>query len=334
MAASSYQTYQNQSRGPYRPRRKRRVGRVIGVLFLVLLVALVGGWIYLDTSLQRVSALGDDANRPAAGKGTNWLLVGSDSREGLSAADRAKLATGDAEGRRTDTMMLLHIPSGSGPATLVSLPRDSFVPIPGNDRNKLNASYAFGGPKLLVQTVENVTGLRIDHYAEIGFGGFRDMVDAVGGVEMCPKEAINDPKAGLNLQPGCQKLNGAQALGYVRTRATPRADLDRVERQRELLSALMAKAGSAGTIFNPFRSIPLMASAPDALTVDDGDHLHNLALMGWAMSGDLVTTTVPIGSMGNQGPVGSVVNWDRAKASRLFEALANDQPVPTDLLTK
>ncbi|SHF28430.1 LCP family protein [Streptoalloteichus hindustanus] len=323
MAAGSFQGYR---------KPKRRVGRVIGVLFVVLLLLVVGGWIYLDSSLRRVSALPDYPNRPAKGAGTNWLLVGSDSREGLSEEDREALSTGGAAGQRTDTIMLVHLPDGSGPATLVSLPRDSYVPIQGNGRNKLNAAFAWGGPQLLVRTVEEATGLRMDHYAEIGFGGFRDVVDAVGGVEMCLKEPMKDPLAGIDLPAGCQELDGAQALGYVRTRASARADLDRVQRQREFLSALVAKATSFGTLVNPFRVVPLVTSVPGAVSLNDGDHLHHLAAMGWALSGSPVTTTVPIGSTGNAPNAGSVVHWDKTRAGRLFELLRNDQPVPQDLV--
>lgn len=304
------------------------------MVLLVLVLAFGALWLYLDSSLTRVPALDDYEGRPADTPGTTWLLVGSDSREGLSEEDREERATGGAAGRRTDTIMVLHIPDGSHPATLISLPRDSYVPIPGHGRRKLNAAFALGGPKLLVQTVETITGLRIDRYAEVGFGGFRDIVDAVGGVEMCIEEPMKDPKAGLDLEAGCQELDGAQALGYVRTRASARADLDRVERQRQFLSALVDKAASPGTLINPFRSIPLLTSIPDALTVGEDEHLHHLAGIGLAMSGgDLVTTTVPISRTGTAPGAGSVVWWDRDKASRLFQALADDQPVPEDVLS-
>ena len=115
---------------------------------------------------------------------------------------------------------------------MVSIPRDSYVPIPGHGEDKINAAFALGGAPLLAQTVEQATGLRLDHYAEIGFDGFAEMVDAVGGVTMCLPEPISDPLAGIDLPAGCQELDGRSALGYVRTRATPRADLDRMTNQR------------------------------------------------------------------------------------------------------
>jgi LCP family protein required for cell wall assembly len=318
---------------PTTHRSRRRVGRIVALILAGLLVLLVGGYFFLDARLNRIVELSDYSGRPAATPGRDWLLVGSDSRAGLSASERRRLSTGSAGGQRTDTMMLLHIPSGGGKPTLISLPRDSYVPIPGHGRNKLNAAYAFGGPKLLQQTVETVTGIRIDHYMEIGFGGFVGVVDAVGGVHLCVKESIDDPKAGLDIKAGCQDLNGGEALGYVRTRATARADLDRVQRQREFLGAVLDKAASPGTLLNPFRSVPLALSASDAVAVDNGTHLFDLFRLGLAMRGDPLTLTVPVAGTPTLSGVGSVVEWDRANALRLFNALQADEPVPSDLVS-
>lgn len=326
-----------QSRPPYppAPRRPKRRGRTIfGSMLLALLLAVVGFAIYLDFSLQREDVLTDYQGRPADTLGVTWLLVGSDSREDLTDAQREELATGDADGKRTDTIMLLHIPDGDHPPTLVSLPRDTLVDIPGHGPQKLNAAFAFGGGQLLVQTVETATGLRIDRYAEIGFGGFAGVVDAIGGVQLCIDEPMNDPMAGLSLEAGCQTLDGTQALGYVRTRASANADLDRIERQREFLSALLTKASSPGTLLNPVRSVPLALKAGGTLIVDDGAHLWHLAWMGLAMGAeDLVTTTVPMAGTPTIPGVGSVVKWDVNLATQLFAALAADQPVPAELVT-
>ena len=229
-------------------------------------------------------------------------------------------------GQRTDTIMLLH--SGSTGTVLVSIPRDSYVAIEGHGRNKLNASYAFGGAPLLISTVEQATGIRIDHYAEIGFGGFVGAVDAVGGVEMCIPEAIKDPKAALNIKTGCQQLDGATALGYVRTRATAGSDFDRVARQRAFLAALVKKATSPATLFNPFRVVPLTSAVSAAVTVDNDDHVWNLLGLGLAMrsvsAGDAVTTTVPVGATPTIGGQ-NVVQWDRNRSQALFSAIKNDQ---------
>jgi anionic cell wall polymer biosynthesis LytR-Cps2A-Psr (LCP) family protein len=146
---------------------------------------------------------------------------------------------------------------------------------------------------------------------------------------------MHDPKAALDLNPGCQNLNGTQGLGYVRTRAYARADLERVEHQRQFLSALVSKATSFGVLANPFQSIPMAFGGVKALTVDDSDHLHNLVGLAFAMGGGgLVTTTAPVASTPTVPGVGSVVLWDESKASRLFDALRQDKPVPADVITR
>ena len=316
---------------PPRSRRPRRLGRRIGLVLLVLLVALVGLAVWVDSRLNRVDALPDYEGRPAATPGADWLIVGSDSREGLDESRRNQLGTGQAAGRRADTMMLLHIPRGTGKPTLVSLPRDSYVPIPGRGRDKLNAAYAFGGPELLARTVEQVTGIRLDRYMEVGFDGFASVVESVGGVEVCVDKAMRDPMAGLNVRAGCQVLDSRQALAYVRTRAGGRGDLDRVERQQEFLGALIDKSTSPWVLLNPFRSIPLLLSGTDAVAVDQAAHVHNLVRFPFAMrdvtSGGGVATTVPVAGGASIAGVGSVVQWDRPRALALFEALQRDGSV-------
>jgi LCP family protein required for cell wall assembly len=316
---------------PRGARRPRRWGRRVGVFLLVLLVLLVGLAVWVDSRLNRVDALVDYQGRPAATPGTDWLIVGSDSRQGLDEARRRELGTGQAAGRRADTMMLLHIPRGTGKPVLVSLPRDSYVPIPGRDRNKLNAAYAFGGPKLLAQTVEQVTGIRIDRYMEVGFDGFASVVDAVGGVQICPDRAMRDPVAGLNVKAGCQVVGSKQALAYVRTRAGGRGDLDRVERQQEFLGSLIGKSTSPGVLLNPLRGVPLLLRGTEAVAVDQAAHVWNLIRFPFAMraisSGGGVATTVPVAGTATIGGAGSVVQWDRDRALALFEALKRDQSV-------
>lgn len=316
------------------PRRTgRTVVRVVAVLLVVLIVAVIAGYFWIGSRLKPVESLTDYSGRPAETPGEDWLLVGSDSRAGLTAAQRKKLATGKAVGKRTDTMMLLHIPEDGRP-TLVSLPRDSYVPIEGNGSRKLNAAYAIGGPVLLTKTVERVTGIRIDHYMEIGFGGFVGIVDAIGGVNICVKQDIKDPKAGINLKKGCQDMDGGTALGYVRTRATGAIpDFERTQRQRQFFSAVVQKAASPGTLLNPFSSVPLALSAADSVAVDDGTGLFDLLSVGLAMREGPIATAVPIGSLPTINGE-SVVKWDTQKALRLFNALAADKPVPKDVITK
>ncbi|MFI6504982.1 LCP family protein [Nonomuraea typhae] len=320
------------------PRQRRRISAktiIIAVagLLVVLLVAGVGMLFWVNGRLQGIPEVLDDyPGRPADTPGANWLLVGSDSRKGLSAEQRKKLATGRAAGQRTDSMMLLHIPAGGDKPTLVSLPRDSAVTIPGKGRNKLNAAYTFGGPKLLVRTLEGATGLRIDNYMEIGFAGFVGIVDAVGGVEIDVRADINDPKAGLKLKKGKQVLSGGEALGYVRTRkggALP--DFERTKRQRQFLGAVVKKAASPGVLINPFTSIPLAMSATDAVTVDGSTGVFDMLSLGLSMGGSPVTTVVPFGGNEIAGG-GSAVKWDREKALALFNALKEDKPVPKEIL--
>jgi LCP family protein required for cell wall assembly len=295
---------------------------------LVLLLLVVGFGVYVDSTLARVSALPSDSETSSSG--TNWLIVGSDSRANLTPEQRKQYATGDPESELTDTIMLLH--TGSGPTTLVSLPRDSMVNIPGHGRHKINSAYGRGGgadgggPELLVSTVEGATGLHIDHYIEIGFLGIVSVVDAVGGVEMCVPEAIKDPKAALDIEEGCQTLDEATALGYVRTRATASSDFGRVERQRAFISALLDKATSPTTLFNPFRIIPLATGLSGAVAVDEGTHVWHLAQLGLAMRGlsDGISTTVPVRD--------GVVNWDKNRASALFGALKADEQPPENAL--
>ncbi|MBT2226519.1 LCP family protein [Nonomuraea sp. NEAU-A123] len=322
--------------GPKPPRRRikgRTILTIVAAVVALLLVVGVGLFFWIDSRLTGIPGVLDDyAGRPADTPGTNWLLVGSDSRKGLSAADRKKLATGRAAGQRTDSMMLLHIPAGSDKPTLVSLPRDSAVTIPGKGRNKLNAAYAFGGPKLLAQTVETVTGIRVDHYMEIGFAGFVDIVDAVGGVEINVRAAVDDPKAGLKLKKGLQTLTGGQALGYVRTRkggALP--DFERTKRQRQFLGAVVKKAASPGVLINPFTSIPLAMSATDAVAVDSSTGAFDMLSLGLAMGDSPVTTVVPFGGNEIAGG-GSAVKWDKERALALFNALKEDKPVPKEII--
>ncbi len=329
---------------PRRPRRsrgshgwRRRSQLVLLSLVVAALLAcagVLGGALWLDTSLHRTAVLADYPGRPAPGRGTTWLLVGSDSRQGLTTEEQQALTTGgDIGNGRTDTILLVHVPAfDSGTrATMVSIPRDSYVGIPGYGRDKINAAYALGGPALLARTVEQATGVRLDHFAEIGFSGFAALVDAVGGVTLCPAAPISDALAGIELPAGCQNLDGRAALGYVRTRATPRADLDRMVNQRRFMSALLHRLSSPVVWLDPRRWYSVPHAAAEVLTVDTGDHVWALARLGWALRGSPTTLTVPISEFTGSA-AGSVVVWDHDAASRLFEALTSDAPVPPTVL--
>ncbi|MGW6960856.1 LCP family protein [Streptomyces chartreusis] len=322
------------------PNWRRRIKVTTITLATLLVVTSVATYFWADSKLNRDVDLSKVIDRPEAGEGTNYLIVGSDSRAGMSAEEKKKLHTGSAEGKRTDSMMILHV--GSNGDTLVSLPRDSNVTIPsfkGSDSGKfyegtgrqvkLNAAYAEDGPELLVRTVEANTGLHIDHYVEIGFGGFANIVDSVGGVEIdIPKGGIKDSKSGADLKEGKQTLNGEEALAFVRTRyALPGSDLDRTKNQQKFLSALANQVATPGTILNPFKLYPTMGAGLDSLTVDKDMSLWDLASMFWAMKGvsggEGKSMNMPIsGNSGNGN-----LQWDTAKVKKLVEQLKNDETV-------
>lgn len=315
----------NNQQPPARKPRRRVLPRprgclgYLGAILATVLVLALAGTLWADARLNRVDAT--PASRVANTAGTNWLLVGSDSRQGLSEEDISRLGTGGDIGvGRTDTIMILHLPR-TGQPTLVSVPRDSYVNIPGWGMDKINAAFTVGGPELLTQTVEEATDLRIDHYAEIGMGGLANMVDALGGVEMCPAEPIRDPLASLDIQAGCQEFNGATALGYVRTRATAMGDLDRVVRQREFFAALLSTATSPATLLNPFRVVPMVTDAVGTFTVGTGDHVWHLARLALAMRGGMVTETIPVAGFADYA-VGNVLLWDEYGAAQLFDSLS------------
>ena len=229
--------------------------------------------------------------------------------------------------------MVLHMPSNGGRPVLISLPRDSYVPIPGHGSDKINAAYAYGGPRLLAETVQNVTGLRIDHYMTIGFGGFVRVVDAIGGVRLCLKAPLVDRAAGLHLHKGCQTLDGAEALGFVRSRHNfTTQDLQRIQNQRVFLRALLRKLTSTGVILNPFSSLPAASGVAGTLTVDNGTHLFQLLKVAFALRNP-ITTTVPIAGSFVTSSGQDALQWNRTSALKLFRELNHDQKISKDLIT-
>ena len=320
-------------RRPRQPRLRLLLAFLAG-LVVVLLILVIGGYFYLDGKLHRSNVLVSYAGQPAAGSGSNWLITGSDSRQGLSRKQERRYHTGiDVNGQRSDTILLLHIPGNGGPAVLVSLPRDSYVKIPGNGWNKLNAAYSFGGPKLLAETVQNATGLRIEHYMGIGFGGLVNVVNSVGGVTMCFSHPLHDTASGLHLRKGCQTLSGGKALSFVRTRHNfASQDLQREQNQRVFIRALLSKMTSPGVMFNPFSVVPAALGSVDAVSVDDGTHINQLISVAFALR-QPETTTVPIANSNLSTTAGDAVQWDSAQASRLFHDLNTDTPLPKRLIT-
>ncbi|SFF08045.1 transcriptional attenuator, LytR family [Streptomyces mirabilis] len=326
-------------RGPRpAPNWRRRIKWIAITLVTLLVVVSVGTYFWADSKLHRDVDLSKVIDRPDAGKGTNYLIVGSDSRAGMSAEEKKKLHTGSAEGKRTDSMMILHV--GDNGDTLISLPRDSNVTIPtykgsasgktfpGTGRQvKLNAAYAEDGPTLLVRTIEYNTGLHIDHYVEIGFAGFANIVDAVGGVEMTLDQGFKDKYSGADFKAGKQTLNGEQALAFVRTRhAFAASDLQRTKNQQKFLSALAHQVATPGTILNPFKLYPTMGSGLDSLTVDKDMSLWDLGSMFWAMKGVTGGSGKSM-NMPISGSTGGNLVWDKAKVKTLVDELKNDQTV-------
>ncbi|WP_208785552.1 LCP family protein [Streptomyces griseorubiginosus] len=322
-----------------RPNWRRRIKWTAITLVTVLVVTSVATYFWADSKLHRDVDLSKVIDRPASGDGTNYLIVGSDSRAGLSAEQKKKLHTGSAEGKRTDSMMILHV-ADNGDDVLISLPRDSNVTIPSykgstsgklypatGRQTKLNAAYAEDGPTLLVRTVEANMGLHIDHYVEIGFAGFANIVDAVGGVTIDIDKGFKDKYSGADFKAGKQTLNGEQALAFVRTRhAFAASDLQRTKNQQKFLSALAHQVATPSTVLNPFKLYPTMGAGLDSLTVDKGMSLWDLASMFWAMKGvnggDGKSMNMPI-----SGSVGGNLVWDKAKVKTLVDELNNDQKV-------
>ncbi|MEU6280774.1 LCP family protein [Streptomyces sp. NPDC047028] len=320
------------------PNWRRRIKWTALTLVTVLIVTSVATYFWADSKLRREVDLSKVIDRPETGQGTNYLIVGSDSREGMTKADEKKLHTGSAEGKRTDSMMILHV--GDNGDTLISLPRDSNVEIPSykgsqsgkvypatGRHTKLNAAYAEDGPTLLVRTIEFNTGLHIDHYVEIGFQGFAKIVDAVGGVTLTIDKGFKDSYSGADFKAGKQTLNGEQALAFVRTRhAFAASDLQRTKNQQKFLAALAHQVATPSTLLNPFTFYPTMGAGLDSLIVDKDMSLWDLASMFWAMknvnSGGGTSMNMPI-----SGSTGGNLVWDKAKVKTLVDELKNDQKV-------
>jgi LCP family protein required for cell wall assembly len=307
--------------------RKRLWLRIVLAIFIVWLLFLIAVPIWAWTKINKVDAE-PTGHRPPDQPGVTYLMVGSDSREGLSKEELKATGTGgvDVTTGRTDTIMLMH--TGNGPPLLMSIPRDSEVDIPGHGTSKINAAFTYGGPDLLVRTIEKNTGIRVDDYIEIGLGGFVNIVDAVGGVEICPKTKVDDRRANLHLDKGCQNANGATALGWARSRHAFRlSDLARAEHQREVLSGIADKVASPWTAIMPWRYFSVANSGAGSLTIGDNVTPWALANFAWTMShigSDGRRCTVPITDA-------SATTWDPDRAPQVFKFIIEDQ---TDKITK
>lgn len=339
---------------PAAPRsRGRRVARVASwtavtasVLVLVLSGAAFAYYEHLNGNVSRVPVFSRiTGHRPAeaADGAENILVVGSDSRNGQTAAQlQQERTTTDGGAVNTDTIIIVHLAPHDGPATLISIPRDSYVPIPGHGVFKVNAAYADGendqkgnGPALLTQTVENLSGLHIDHFVSVGFGQFIDISNAIGGVKVCvinpdvQGHGIYDGGAydqvsegtGLRLTKGVHTISGPTALAFVRQRKNlPDGDLDRIHRQQRFITGVVQKASHTT---NPLTINQVLEKATVSLTVDSGLSGTALARLAARLKGlkpaYIRYATVPVANEAAMSPAGvSYVQLDMARLQTFF----------------
>jgi LCP family protein required for cell wall assembly len=319
-----------------RPKPRRVLTRVltaVGILGLVLAVVIGGGvWFLTERyagNIDRVAGVFgnlDESARPApatpaTGGGeepTTFLLVGSDTRE--------TTAQGEDPGARSDAIMIARFSGDRKHAQLISIPRDSWVDIPGHGMNKINASYAFGGPSLLIQTVEQLTQVRIDHYVAIDFDGIIQVTDDLGGVDVVVAEATSNGP--YSFQAGVNHLDGDQARWYLGQRyGLPGGDFDRVKRQQQYLRAMFGKLFGANTFKDPGRLDSALLAVTSAVSVDDTLGNRDLLSLAYAMRnvtpGDVDYFTAPIQGTGREGPA-SVVYLNDTVGERMWTYLRSD----------
>ena len=336
--------------------KSTRAIRIITSLSVGVVVLASVSWLglgHVSGKIARISVFSGLEDRPEkTSKALNYLLVGSDTREGLTKAELKALRVGStatAAGGRSDTMLLVHISKDRDKAYLVSFPRDSLVTIPEHlstdgkkqipaRQNKLNAAFAFGGAPLLIETIEGETNLKIDHYIEINFAGFAGIVNALGGIEVCTKVDIDDPKSHLVLSAGTHTLDGIEALKYVRTRDFDgRGDIGRMQRQQQFMSSVLKKATSTGVLLNPIKIVNFINATISTVKMDESlskEDLLNLAKqMRGLSSGSVRTLTVPLSTAnGRADGIGSVVIWDEVLSDELWTRIREDSAL-VDLVT-
>jgi LCP family protein required for cell wall assembly len=310
-------------------RQQRIMLLLLGAMSALVLLVAGGSWVltsYVSGSLRRLDA--GTAGTPSSGP-LNILVAGIDVRSGLTPHQEAVLHVGHDVSTNSDTLMVVHVPANHRFVRVVSLPRDSWVDIPGHGMNKINAAFGLGGPRLMVRTVEHDTSLTINDYVEVNFLGFVKVIDALGGVNVCLPFAVNDRYSGLDLSAGRHHVGGITALEFARDRHSfALSDLARIGNQQQLLSSLLSQAISTGTLANPVKLARFLSSATAAIKVDRGLNVDRLAneLRGVRPS-DVSFTTVPIGNPNYQTPAGqSAVLWNARAASSLFAQLKNDRP--------
>ena len=309
-------------------RRQRTLLAITAAVSAIVLITSGGAWAvtsYVSGHVGRVNA--GTSGTPGSGP-LNIVVAGVDERSGLTPLQQRQLHVGHDVSFNSDTLMLVHVPANHSYIQVVSLPRDSWVNIPGHGMNKINAAFGLGGPKLMVATVAANTGLTINDYIEINFLGFVKVIDALGGVNICLPFAVNDAYSGLDMSAGMHHVDGITALEFARDRHSFAAsDLARIQDQQQLMSTILSKAASTGTLSDPFKLDHVISSVTSAIQVDQGFDLVRLAseLRGIRPQ-DVAFTTVPLSNLNYQTPTGeSAVLWDTAATSQLFAQIRADQ---------
>jgi LCP family protein required for cell wall assembly len=315
-----------------RARQRRAMLMASSAMSALVLLAAGSAWAltgYVNSHLGRVNA--GTAGTPPSGP-LNILIAGIDERTGLTRQQQLLLHVGRSTGETsTDTLMLVHVPADHRYVEVVSLPRDSWVDIPGHGMGKISAALDIGGPRLMVRTVRQDTGLTINDYIEVNFLGFVKVIDALGGVNVCLPFAVDDRYSGLRMSAGLHHVSGITALEYARDRHSFAAsDLARIQDQQRLISSALTEAISSGTLANPVRLERVLSAASAAIKVDRGFNVVSLADELRGISPSQVTlTTVPLAKVKYVTPSGQpAVLWNGSAASALFTALKNDQVPP------
>lgn len=298
-----------------RPLRQKRKWPVLLAIVIAILVAWPTFLMWnANNSMHRVDA-GTTKTSPG---GTTYLFAGSDSREGWEGEETVDTT------ERSDSAILIH-KAKNGQASMVSIPRDSYVNIPGVGWSKFNAAFAVGGPKLMVATVEELTGVEVDHYVQVGMGGVGEIVDSLGGVELCWDSDVDDPKSGMEWTAGCHVADGEETLAFARMRyQDPRGDHGRAERQRQVLGSVTREALSPGILLNPLKQYDLSSNGAAALTVDENTNIRDVARMVFAMkkaSATEMTGPAPIAEASAMNEAGSVVLLDDEALPDFFDRM-------------
>lgn len=310
----------------------RYAGVGVGALAVLGIGLVAFLWGYADRQLQQEDLSSLERETPPPIEGTlNVLAVGTDSREGLTEEQLQELGTEEVSGERADTIILVHLSPERPEAVMISFPRDLLVTIPGHGDGKLNSALALGGPDLLVETLESYTGIQVDHYVQVNIAGFLDVIDVLGGVEVCLQEPLQDRYAGVDLPAGCSELNGAQAAGFVRARKSdPRGDLGRIERQQMFIRAAMQEVISAGTLVNPVRVKRLIDAVAGAVVTDDSLGTSRMFRVAWSLRDlrpeDVESVTVPAENERIDGTFYVVAQPEEAEA--VFQAVRAGTALP------